>query len=171
MPRYLIIGCSGSGKSTFAKQISDLCQIPYINTDVLYWNKDWSVVATEEVLEAIDFQAESYVLDGNFASSRETVWSQMDTIIWLDFDLHLVLYRLFFRNMRWWLWENSPWTGKRMSFRRACSGLWHGLKSHSKKRASYPEYLADFTEKEIHRVSNPKEALDLLEKLRARCIP
>ncbi|MEM8486563.1 MAG: adenylate kinase [Bacteroidota bacterium] len=168
MPRILIIGCSGSGKSTLAKQIASACRLPYINTDALYWNSDWSVVPTETVLAAIDFEAENYVLDGNFASSREQVWRAVDIIVWLDYGLPLVLYRLFFRNMRWWLSDASPWTGKRMSFRRACAGLWHGFRSHGKKRTAYPGYLMDFPDKEIHRISSKKERTLLLNALSTR---
>lgn len=169
MPRYLIIGCSGSGKSTLAKQIATLCQIPYINTDKLYWQSDWSIVSNEEVLAAIDFEAESYVLDGNFVSSRDRVWSKVDTIVWLDYSLPLVMYQLIFRNMGWWLSGSAPWTGTRMSFRRACAGVLHGFKSHGNKRAHYPAYLSQFPQKEIYRITSPKEAQLLLDKLESRC--
>ncbi|MFK7844320.1 MAG: hypothetical protein AB8G77_03390 [Rhodothermales bacterium] len=169
MPRYLIIGCSGSGKSTLAEQISVLCRVPYINTDVLYWRSDWSVVSEEEVVESIDLKRESYVLDGNFVSSREKVWSEVDIIIWLDYDLHLIIFRLFVRNMRWWLARHSPWTGTPMGFRRAFSGLLHGLRSHGKKRKSYPGYLSSLSGKEIHVVSNPKKIANLLNELSIRC--
>ena len=162
MPRFLIIGCSGSGKSTLAEQISSLHGIPYINTDRLFWRRDWSVVSEEEVLQAIDLDAESYVLDGNFAANRDTVWSKVDVIVWLDYARHLVMYRLFKRNMGWWLRRHSPWTDTPMSFLRACSGLLHGFRSHGKKRKSYPAFLSAFPEKEICIVTSPREADALL---------
>lgn len=165
MSRYLIIGCSGSGKSTLAEQISRICGIPYINTDALYWRSDWSVVPEEEVIEAIDLEAEEYVLDGNFVSSRDKVWSKVDVIIWLDYKLFVVLSRLFFRNMRWWISGYAPWTGTRMSLHRACSGLLHGFRSHGRKLATYSDYLSIFSDKEIHIISSPKEARRLLNHL------
>lgn len=165
MSRYLIIGCSGSGKSTLAQQLSNLCQIPYINTDALYWRSDWSVVPEAEVIAGLDLEAEAYVLDGNFVSSREEVWSRVDVIIWLDYKLPVVLSRLFRRNMWWWITGYSPWTGTRMSLFRAFSGLIHGLKSHGEKRSAYPGYLSKFSHKEIHVVSNSNEAEMLLNQL------
>ena len=168
MPRILIIGCSGSGKSTLAKQVAAACDMPYINTDALYWNSDWSVVPTDEVLAAIDFQAEDYVLDGNFVARRAQVWEAVDVIVWLNYNLPLVLYRLVSRNLRWWLSGPSPWTGKRMSVRRACAGIWHGLRSHGRKRANYPKYLAEFPDKEVHVLSSPKEVPLFLDMLHAR---
>lgn len=168
MPRYLIIGCSGSGKSTLAQQISTLCGVPYINTDALYWNSDWTVIPEQEVIDAIDLEAENYVLDGNFVSHRGRVWHKADVIIWLNYDLPLVLYRLLKRNMGWWLTRSSPWTGTPISLHRVFSGLRHSYQSHGKKRDSYPAYLASLSDKEIHIVSRPKEVEALLESLTSR---
>ena len=162
MPRYLIIGCSGSGKSTLARQLSVMCNNPYINTDKLYWRSDWSVVPEQEVVKAIDLKAQDYVLDGNFDRHRAEVWRKADVIVWLDYNLLIILYRVFSRNMRWWLNRYSPWTGTPMSFYRALAGVRHSFRSYRKKRKSYPAYLAEFSSKKIYIVSSRREIPRLL---------
>lgn len=39
--RVNIIGTSGSGKSTFARRLSEKLAIPYVEMDALFWLKDW----------------------------------------------------------------------------------------------------------------------------------
>jgi|GEM_PF-6305355 len=165
MSRYLIIGCSGSGKSTLAERIAGLCQIPYINTDALYWRDDWTPVSGEEVLAAIDLDAESYVLDGNFVGVRERVWPKVDTIIWLNYKFHIVFSRLFVRNMTWWISGYSPWTGTRMKLRNVLSGFRHCFKSYRRKRNTYPGFLAGYVDKDVHIVNSPDEIERLLGQL------
>jgi hypothetical protein len=53
-----------------------------------------------------------YGLDGNYGRTRDIVWSRADTIVWLDYPLWLILWRLWWRTLRRWhqkeiLWDNN----------------------------------------------------------------
>ena len=39
--RINVVGNSGVGKSTFARQLADIKGIPYVQMDQLFWNADW----------------------------------------------------------------------------------------------------------------------------------
>lgn len=39
--KILIIGCGGCGKSTLAKQMGKLFDIPVVHLDKLYWLPNW----------------------------------------------------------------------------------------------------------------------------------
>ena len=38
MRKVIVIGCPGSGKSTFARALHDATQIPLYHLDMMYWN-------------------------------------------------------------------------------------------------------------------------------------
>lgn len=40
MKQIIIIGCPGSGKTYFAKQLSEILQIELFHMDNIYWKKD-----------------------------------------------------------------------------------------------------------------------------------
>jgi adenylate kinase family enzyme len=42
MQRVMVMGSSGSGKSTFARRLSDLTGIPGVSIDALYWKPGWT---------------------------------------------------------------------------------------------------------------------------------
>ena len=41
MQRVLVMGSSGSGKSTFARRLSAMTGIPTVSIDALFWKPGW----------------------------------------------------------------------------------------------------------------------------------
>ena len=41
MQRVLVMGSSGSGKSTFSRKLSEITGIPIVSLDALYWKPGW----------------------------------------------------------------------------------------------------------------------------------
>ncbi len=41
MQRILVMGSSGSGKSTFARRLSEITNIPAVSLDALFWKPGW----------------------------------------------------------------------------------------------------------------------------------
>ena len=41
MQRILVMGSSGSGKSTFGRRLSELTGIPFVSLDALFWKPGW----------------------------------------------------------------------------------------------------------------------------------
>jgi adenylate kinase family enzyme len=39
--RIIIIGSSGGGKSTLARQLGDITGLPVIHLDKVFWNPNW----------------------------------------------------------------------------------------------------------------------------------
>ena len=44
MKRIMVIGCPGSGKSTFSRKLHKLTGIPLYHLDLMYWNPDRTIV-------------------------------------------------------------------------------------------------------------------------------
>ncbi|KJC60020.1 DNA topology modulation protein [Bradyrhizobium sp. LTSPM299] len=88
MQRVLVMGSSGSGKSTFARGLSDITGIPTVSIDALFWKPGWVESEREEfqrrMTEAV--QQPRWIMDGNFTThgAGELRRQLADTIIWFD---------------------------------------------------------------------------------------
>lgn len=93
MKKIIIIGCPGSGKSTFAKQLHQITHIPLYHLDLLYWNKDKTTVDKYIFLDRLNeiFQKDKWIMDGNYNATMELRMKHCDTIIFLDYPVELCL--------------------------------------------------------------------------------
>jgi adenylate kinase family enzyme len=88
MQRVLVMGSSGSGKSTFARRLSEIAGIPFVSLDALYWKPGWvpsdNTEFGQRVAEVV--RQPQWVIDGNYTSSGagELRREISDTVIWFD---------------------------------------------------------------------------------------
>ena len=88
MQRVLVMGSSGSGKSTFARRLSALTGIPTVSIDALFWKPGW-VESDKDDFERrmIEVAREPrWIMDGNYTrnGAGELRRELSDTIIWFD---------------------------------------------------------------------------------------
>ena len=102
----LVVGVTGSGKSTCASQLSEILNIPHIELDGLYWDANWtpSPHFEERVTNVLEQDDEYLILDGNYRNVMSILWEQhVETVIWLDYPFWTVFWRLLCRCIyRWW---------------------------------------------------------------------
>jgi len=93
MKRVIIIGCPGSGKSTFARKLQSVTGLPLHHLDLIYWKPDRTIVPREEFLEKLHqiMAQEQWIIDGNYASTMEMRMQACDTVIFLDYPPELCL--------------------------------------------------------------------------------
>ena len=93
--RLVVIGVSGSGKTTFAGQIARKLSLPHIELDALYWEPDWQASSRPVFRGRVQAAtaAEAWVVDGNYSHSRDIVWSRASHLVWLDYSLPRVMWR------------------------------------------------------------------------------
>ncbi|MBL8079319.1 MAG: AAA family ATPase [Anaerolineales bacterium] len=168
MKKILVIGTSGSGKSTLAKRLSELLDIQFFPSDHFYWESGWKLVPSEKVFEQVKnvVSQKQWILDGNFEAERELVWKQADCIVWLDYSLAIILKQVATRNFTWLLTRQSTWSGNRMTFQRAISGIRHTAKTYSMKKESYPSWLAELDNVKVHRFCKKQDTENWLKGLR-----
>ena len=116
--RYVVVGTSGSGKSTFARELSRLTQSPYVELDTLYWAANWTPRPRSEFEADVRgvTDGERWVTDGNYSAVRPLLWSRATHIIWLNFSRSVVFSRILWRTLRRALTHNELWHGNRESF-------------------------------------------------------
>jgi adenylate kinase family enzyme len=95
MERILVLGSSGSGKSTVTRRLGDLLGLEVIHLDSYYWQPDWVATPPDEwdhVLKGL-LQRERWVMDGNYPQSLERRLDCADTVVFIDLNRLICLGR------------------------------------------------------------------------------
>src|SRR3954449_1783147 len=94
--RILVLGRTGSGKTTLARDLAAALGVTHVELDSLYFRPDLTttprLVLREKTSAAI--AGDRWVTDGNKRAVRDLVWPRADTIVWLDYPLSVSLWRL-----------------------------------------------------------------------------
>lgn len=146
MKKVIVIGTTGSGKSTFARKLAVKINASYISLDLLFWKANWQATEDDEffpkIREAIS--ADTWIVDGNYFRTQEITWAQADTIIWIDLPFWLTFYQCFTRGLDRALSKQELWpgTGNVESFSRMLSKdsilLWL-IKTYKRNKIRYEQ--------------------------------
>lgn len=93
MKRVIIIGCPGSGKSTFARILAEKTDLPLYYLDMLKWNSDKTTVSKDVFMSRLEsvLSKESWIIDGNYLSTMELRLKCCDTVFFLDYETSVCL--------------------------------------------------------------------------------
>jgi adenylate kinase family enzyme len=94
--RILVIGSGGAGKSTFAKQLGQILELPVIHLDQLYWKSGWEKPSKDEWAIKVDraIAGREWVMDGNFGGTLPQRIKRADAIVLLDISRWICLWRV-----------------------------------------------------------------------------
>ena len=91
MNKAIVIGCPGSGKSTFARALHAKTALPLYYLDLLYWNSDRTTVSKEVFFERLQnvLKLDKWIIDGNYKGSMEMRMKECDTVFFLDYPVDI----------------------------------------------------------------------------------
>ena len=91
--KVIVIGCPGSGKSTFARALHSILALPLYHLDQLYWNADRTTVPKEVFRQRLCavLQKDLWIIDGNYGSTMELRLEKCDTVFFLDYPVDVCL--------------------------------------------------------------------------------
>jgi adenylate kinase family enzyme len=101
MRRMQIIGCGGSGKSTFARNLGQILNLDVYHLDTIFWKPGWIEIPREKFIIELDkvFATDNWIMDGNYGGTMELRFGKSDTIIFLDLPTWICLFGAFRRRL------------------------------------------------------------------------
>jgi hypothetical protein len=149
--RILILGKTGSGKTTLARELAAAIGVPHVELDSLYFGPNFTTMPLSVLRERTSaaIAGDRWVTDGNKSAVRDLVWPRADTVIWLDYPWVVSFWRLGKRA----LWRTSVLKaqaaerGERAGLPRqllsAARGVLTALRSHMGQRRAYLRMFAE----------------------------
>ncbi|MEL7423361.1 MAG: topology modulation protein [Bacteroidota bacterium] len=135
--RIMVAGCSGSGKSTFSRELAARTKLPLIHLDREYWLPGWVEPSKQDWRRSMAelVQQERWIMDGNYSATWDIRLPRTELVIYLQYPLWLLFWRstkriLSYRgrvrpDMAPGCPEHFNW-----SFYHFLIGCWYGRKRH-----------------------------------------
>lgn len=175
--RIVVLGNSGSGKTTVARRVAATLGLPHLELDWVMHREGWDSGRGEKFLEEVsEFAAgERWVIDGNYTSHgvREAVWPRADTVVWLDMPLWRVMPRVVLRTLRrvvtrerLWGGPTEPWTNLYSLDPYQNIILWAWTRHrHTRQKYEVDRAGGAWDHAKVHRLRSPAQVREFLSSL------
>ena len=117
MKKIIVIGCAGSGKTTFANKLRDKSGIELFYLDAIWHKPDRTHISREEFDSRLGqiLVLDKWIIDGNYSRTLERRMAACDTVILFDIPMQECLDGAIDRigkerpEMPWTDTELDPW--------------------------------------------------------------
>jgi adenylate kinase family enzyme len=140
--RVVVVGTSGSGKTTFARRLAGKLGTRCIELDALYWGSGWTPRSDFEQQVLLILQQPGWVIDGNYSLVRDAIWRRSTAIVWLDYSFPRTFLQAVRRTVHRVASGELLYSGNRESLRAALfdmeAPLWLVMRTYRRRRREYP---------------------------------
>jgi adenylate kinase family enzyme len=146
--RIAVVGTTGSGKTRLAGQLAGRLAVPHVELDAIHWGPDWSHAPADHFRTRVKqaLQGPAWVVDGSYSEVRHIIWAKADMVVWLDYPLPLILWRVTWRTLLRTIRREELWSGNRERFLTAFTSresiILYALRTYRRRRREYPAEFA-----------------------------
>jgi len=173
--RIVVVGTSGAGKTTLAREIAARLALPHIELDPINWQPGWHDLTRHDPAEFVRrvseaIEADGWVLDGNYGPVRDAVWQRATHLVWLDYPRPVIMARMIRRSLLRATLRTELWAGNRERWRqmlrpshpiRWAWSTWDRRRRETEERLAQPEH----TQLAVLRLRQPREARGAIARL------
>lgn len=148
--KVVVVGISGNGKTTFARELARRLDVPYVELDALNHLEGWREASVDELRRSVDeaTAGDGWVADGSYyAKLGPGLVQRADVVVWLDQPLPLVMARLVRRAVRDIVTRRDLFNGNRQTWRLAFWGkdslVGYALRMYFQRRREWPSRFAE----------------------------
>lgn len=93
MKKAIVLGCSGSGKSTFAVKLNEKTGLPLYHLDNVWWNADRTHISRDAFDAELDeiISRDKWIIDGDYSRTYEKRIAACDTVFFLDYGENICM--------------------------------------------------------------------------------
>ncbi len=93
MQKVIILGCPGSGKTTFAEKLNKATGLPLYHLDAIWHKPDKTHIPREDFDQRISeiFATSQWIIDGNYSRTIEMRLKECDTVFLFDLPTEVCL--------------------------------------------------------------------------------
>ena len=164
-PRIVVVGVTGSGKTTLARRLAERFGVRHVELDGLNWEANWVQAPTEVFRERVSeaTAGDGWIVDGNYSKTHDITWPRATVIVWLDYSFPLILWRLGLRILRRGITRERLWNGNRETvwkhfFTKESLILW-AIQTYNRRKREYGDAMRQYEREGIKtlRFGRPRE--------------
>lgn len=161
MDRIMVIGSPGSGKSTVARWLGEVTDLPIFHMDQIHYSAGWAERSRALKIEmANEVEArERWIFEGGLSATQQNRADRADLIVWLDLPLPLRMWRVLRRTVTQY-GRTRPDMPDDCPERFSPSFYWWILTTYKRQRRSYTALVAQKPSSRVRHLTTRREIAD-----------
>lgn len=162
--RTVVIGISGTGKSTLGRWMAERTKLPIYHMDSLQFGEDWKKTEPREIEKSLEriSQTDRWIVEGWIDTYSKSIFDRADLILYLDYPGWLAMWGGL---KRWWMYRGTQRPEMPAGCEEFLNPSYLKIMLHREERPHIENLLQLFKHKNVVRCSSRKEVYSYARQL------